>query len=455
MNTCAVILAAGNGTRMCSCRPKIFCEVLFKPLVGWVVQNCKEAGVESLSVICSSEGLEELKSYFGENVGYCLQEQKLGTAHAVMQAEELLRTWQKQDVLILLGDVPFVDCETIKESYAQHKQQKNEATVIAADLEDPFGYGRIDEVEGKVRIVEERDATDTQRAIQRVNSGAMWFETKALLNVLDQIDDNNAGGEYYITTAVNILNRSGYYLAPNEEVILGANTNSQLLALKEVARKRIIEQKNEEGVEFVASDGVVIGPDVEIGKGTLIFPSVTIKGKSKIGKNCVITAGSVIEDSFIGDGCEIKASYITSSQIADGAQIGPFAQLRPGSFIGKRTKIGNFVEIKNSQIEEGAKIPHLSYIGDSVIGTGANIGCGCATANYDGTRKHKTKIGKEAFVGCNSCLVAPVTVGAGAFVAAGSVITKDIEPESFAISRARQVNKIGYMKQKKNSKADE
>lgn len=450
--TCAVVLAAGNGKRMQSGKPKVFCEVLFKPLIGWVLQNCKDANILDICLVCSEDGLFKFKELFGSTIEYVLQDQKLGTAHAVLQAGNFLKTSQSDDVLILLGDVPFLDSKTIEESYIKHKQEDNQATVIAATLDDPFGYGRIDEMDGKVTIVEEKDATDAQRAIRKVNSGAIWFDIKALLGVLEKVDNNNANKEYYITTAVNILKRTGCYVAQDDRIILGANTNQQLFKLNEVARNRIISQKIEQGVEFIVKDGVVISPDVTIGKGTLIFPNVTIKGHCSIGANCIITSGSFIKDSNIGNNCEIKSSYILNSELKNNVRVGPFAQIRPGSSIADYVKIGNFVEVKNSSVDTKTSIAHLTYIGDSNIGARVNFGCGCTTANYDGEKKHRTTVADDAFVGCNVSLIAPVNIGERAFIAAGSVITNDVLADDFAIARAKQITKTKYMQKKKKEK---
>lgn len=442
---CAVILAAGNGRRMQSGKIKIFCEVLFKPIISWVFQNCEEAQIKNTCLVCSEDTIDKLKEFFGNKVNYCIQKEKLGTAHAVQQATNFLRNSSCEDVLILLGDVPFIDKNIINSSYDLHKQKNNEATVIAATLKKPFGYGRIDEIKGKVEIVEECDATDRQRAIKRVNSGAMWFNIEALLDVLDKVGNNNANKEYYITTAVNILKRTSCYVAKDSQIILGANTNEQLLKLNEIAKSRIIKKLSNSGVEFITNDGVIISTDAVIEKGTLIFPNVTIKGKCHIGANCTITSGSFIEESQIGTNCIIKSSYILNSCIGNNVRVGPFSHLRPDNKIYDAAKIGNFVEIKNSNIGEATSIAHLTYIGDGDIGSKVNFGCGCTTANYDGRKKHRTKIGNNAFIGCDTSLIAPIEIGNGAFIAAGSTITESIQADDFAIARAKQVTKPKYM----------
>jgi bifunctional UDP-N-acetylglucosamine pyrophosphorylase/glucosamine-1-phosphate N-acetyltransferase len=450
-DTCAVILAAGDGKRMCLGRVKIFCEVLFKPLICWVFENCKQTGISDICLVCSKDGLGRLKDYFGSGAKYVIQEEKLGSAHAAAQAESFLRSGGKKDVLILLGDVPFVDAKTIADAYVFHESEKNEVTVIAANLENPFGYGRIVDDSGRISIVEEKDATQEQRKISLVNSGAMWFRIEALLSVLDKIDNNNASNEYYITTAVNLLSKSGCYIASASHVILGANTNEQLLHLNEVARGKIIAAHNQNGVEFLSESGVVIGPEVQIGKDTRIFQNVTLKGKCQIGERCVITPGSFIENATIGNDCEIRASYIEDSRIADGVRIGPFAHIRPGCDIGDAVKIGNYVEIKKSVIGNATSIAHLSYVGDCEVGSKVTFGCGSIVVNYDGKNKYKTKVEAGAFVGCNSNLISPVNIGKDSFIAAGSTITDDVGEGDLAIARARQVTKPGYLRQKRGN----
>ncbi|GHV29532.1 bifunctional protein GlmU [Clostridia bacterium] len=448
-DTCAVILAAGNGKRMCLGRVKIFCEVLFKPLICWVFENCRRTGITDICLVCSRDGLDKLKNYFGDDANYVIQEEKLGSAHAVAQAEPFLKSGGKKDVFILLGDAPFVDAKTIEDAYVFHESEKNEVTVIAANLENPFGYGRIVNNSERINIVEEKDATEEQRKINLVNSGAMWFNVEALLSVLSKIDNNNANNEYYITTAVNLLFKSGCHIAGANHVILGANTNEQLFHLNEVARKKIIATHNQNGVEFLSESGVVIDPEVQIGKDTRIFPNVILKGGCKIGERCVITSGSFIENAIVGNDCEIKASYIEDSCTADGVRIGPFAHIRPGCNINDAVKIGNFVEVKNSTIGDSTSIAHLSYVGDCEVGSKVTFGCGSIVVNYDGKNKHKTKVEDGAFVGCNSNLIAPVSIGKDSFIAAGSTITDNVGESDLAIARAKQITKPGYMKRRR------
>jgi bifunctional UDP-N-acetylglucosamine pyrophosphorylase/glucosamine-1-phosphate N-acetyltransferase len=448
-DVCSVILAAGSGRRICSEKPKIFREVLFKPLVNLVFENCKKAKIKEICFVCAGDGLGVLKGYFKEEASYVIQEEKLGTAHATAQAVPFLKASGKKDVLVLLADVPFIDAQTIEDAYFVHKKRENDVTVIAATLQNPFGYGRIEYANDRIKIVEEKDATDTQRAIKQVNSGALWFNVSALLAILERVDNKNASGEYYITTAVNLLTKTGCYLAEDANIILGANTNEQLLTLNEVAKDRVISYHSCNGVEFLSKDGVMIGADVKIGKGTQIFPGVTIKGSCQIGEDCVVTSGTFIEDSNIGDNCQIKSSYIESSVIACGVSVGPFAHIRAGCEIEDGVKVGNYVEVKNSYIGAKTKIAHHNYVGDCSVGFGVNLGCGVVVANYDGEEKHKSKIEDDVFIGCNSNLIAPVTIRRGAFVAAGSTITENIEENGFAIARARQETKPNYKRKRK------
>ncbi len=443
MKQCAVILAAGDGTRMKSARPKVMCEVLEHPMLGWVLDSVAEAGFrpEDVGTVVGN-GARLVREYLSGR-GFSqtfLQEERRGTGHAVMQALPLIE--QSESVLILCGDAPFIDPETIRSSLEMHKKQKNDVTVVSAELENPFGYGRIVRgADGEFSaIVEQKDCTEEQKKIAEINSGVYWFEGKALAKALPKLTTGNASGEYYLTDTVEILRagggKAGVFRAANPDIVRGANSRADLLALNDTARRRVIEKHLDSGVEFVCTDGVVIGKDVRIGRDCRILPNTILRGKTTVGADCVIGPGCLIADCEIGNGVTLNQVQAYSSKVCDGAKAGPFVQLRPGTILHEGVKIGDFVEIKNSEIGENTAVAHLTYIGDSDVGRGVNFGCGCVTANYDGIEKFRTVIGDHAFLGCNTNLIAPVEIGENASTGAGSTITGNVPADSLAVERA-------------------
>lgn len=453
----AVILAAGEGTRMKSKKPKALAQVLFMPMIDWVTGAVRGSGIEDICVI-KGFGAGYLEEHLGDSCETVLQSERLGTGHAVMQASDFIER-NGGDVLVLNGDAPFIDSDTIEKSYALHVEQGNAVTVISAQIDDPTGYGRIiREDDGSVlKIIEQRDANAEELAVKEVNSGAYWFKAEALLASLKSLDIQRKSGvntkkEFYLTDALEEIKknglRAGSYTAQSSDIILGANDRVQLLELNELARRRELEKHMRAGVSIPCTDGVIICPGAEIGADTVIMPNTTVKGDSRIGEGCVIGPSSFVEDSVIGNGVSFNSSVCYSSRILDGADIGPFVRIRPGSVIGARAHVGNFVEVKNSNIGAGTKISHLSYIGDSDLGTDINIGCGCATANYSGNKKSRTVIKDGAFIGCHTCLVAPVSVGENAYTAAGSTITEDVPDNALAVARSRQSVKANWVKVK-------
>ncbi len=444
----ALILAAGNGKRMKSEKPKVLSEVLFKPMICWVRDWCKKAEIDEMCVVISPEG-EQIRGLFDGTTHFAVQQERLGTGHAVMQAKEFLEAHRGGDVLVLNGDAPFIDDETIRGALRLHREQECDVTVVTAEVDDPTGYGRIVRNQKNVAaIVEEADADDATRAIREINSGSFWFKVDFLLEALPKLENDNVQGEYYLPDTVKVAVRDGRrvraYCSPNRDIVLGANDRKGLLKLGEIARMRVLDTLMEQGVDIVCADGVLISPDATVGPDTAIYPGVIIKGKTSIGKGCTITGGSLIDSSVIGDGTLINSSQIYSSRVGDGARIGPFTQLRPDCVVANGAKIGDFVELKNCHIGERTSVAHLSYIGDSDVGARCNFGCGVAVANYDGNRKYRTVIGDDAFVGCNNSLVAPVRIGDNAYTASGSTITEDVPDGALAIARARQVVKPGW-----------
>jgi bifunctional UDP-N-acetylglucosamine pyrophosphorylase/glucosamine-1-phosphate N-acetyltransferase len=425
-------------------------EVLGEPMLEWVIKSCEEADVSDLCIV-KGYNAKVIDDYIGGRHDTVMQEERMGTGHAVMMAREWLQKRLDGNVLILCGDAPFVDSDTIKESLAQHIKTESAVTVITSKLDDPYGYGRIlrsADGKGITGIVEERDATNEQKKICEINSGAYWFRTEQLLYALDKLRPNNSQGEYYLTDSVFILLNAGFradaYISPNPDVVLGANDRKGLLRLNDAARMAIIEKQLDNGVEFLCTDGVSIGRNVKIGVGTRILQGTIIKGDTVIGENCTIGPNCLIENCTVGNGTNLNYVQAYESQIDDNVKIGPFVQIRPGSHIKSGVKIGDFVEVKNSEIGENTAVAHLTYIGDSDVGSRVNFGCGTCIANYDGAEKHRTVIGDGAFIGCNTNLVAPVKVGNYAYTAAGTTVTTDVPDGALAIERGELSFKAEY-----------
>lgn len=457
---CAVILAAGEGTRMKSKKPKVLAEVLFKPMIDWVIDSAKACGMEEENIcVVTGHGREQLEAALPQGVQTVVQTERLGTGHAVMQARDFLRAHGSANVLILGGDAPFMDGETVSMALQYHTRANSAATVISADVTDPTGYGRIvrDGNGDFSGITEEKDATEAQKAIREVNSGAYWFNIQALLVALEKMETNakyrlNAAKEYYLTDAIEILRSMGQrvttFNSRSEDVVLGANDRDQLAHLNEIARQKIIRRHRLAGVSIPFDTGVIIAPDVRIGRDAEILQGTILKGKTEIGEDAVVGPNSVLENCVIGAGATVTQTYGTDVRVGEKTQVGPFARLRPGTQIGADVRVGNFVEVKNSTVGDGTKISHLSYIGDTDVGRNVNVGSGCATVNFTGKEKFRTTIGDHAFIGCDTSLVAPVRVGDRAYTGAGSTITEDVPDDALALGRARQVIKKDWVKVK-------
>lgn len=446
----AIILAGGQGKRMKSDIPKPMFKVLGEPMLEWVIRACEEA---CLSNLCIVKGFmaEYIDEYLNGRYETVLQSERLGTGHAVMQARDFMEKNSEGNTLVLCGDAPFIDSDTIKKSLEMHTSENNSITVITACIDSPHGYGRIVRNKDTNRlnsIVEEKDATDLQREIKEVNSGAYWFKTADLLEYLGELTQNNSQHEYYLTDSVFIAINKGRnvnaYISENENVVLGANDRKGLLELNTVARMSVIEKHLENGVEFTCTDGVVIGRDVKIEAGTEILAGTQLRGNTVIGKDCVIGPNSVLEDCVVEDGVQLNTVQAFKSQIDAGVKIGPWVHIRPGSHIKSGVKIGDFVEIKNSTIGEGTAVAHLTYVGDSDVGKNVNFGCGTVTVNYDGIVKSRCEIGDNCFIGCNTNLIAPVKLGKAVYTAAGTTITKDVPDYALAIDRGTVQIKEGY-----------
>jgi bifunctional UDP-N-acetylglucosamine pyrophosphorylase/glucosamine-1-phosphate N-acetyltransferase len=432
-----LILAAGQGTRMRSQVPKVLHEICGRAMVCWPVQAALEAGAGKVVVVQSPA--MALGEVLGDEVTLAVQPQSNGTGGAVIAASEHID--RGAPVVILSGDVPLVSTEAILDLLAAHQATGAGATIASMVLDDPSGYGRVvrDEHGAFERVVETKsngDASERELIIGEVNSGVYVFDGGALLDVLDLLSSDNAQGELYLPQALDLLRGKGTAIAAHriedQRLVLGVNDLVQLAQVRSLAQQAINERHMRAGVSIIDPASTHIDVDVQIGKDTVIEPSTTIKGTTRIGA-----------------GCTIRHSYMVDCVLEDGVSVGPFAYLRPGTLLREGAKVGTFVEVKNSDIGEGAKLPHLSYIGDADVGELSNLGAGTLTANYDGSRKHRTTIGKRVRGGVDTAFVAPVSVGDDVVTAAGSVITEDVPPGSLALARARQKNIEGYAERRK------
>ncbi|SEB20058.1 bifunctional UDP-N-acetylglucosamine pyrophosphorylase / Glucosamine-1-phosphate N-acetyltransferase [Thalassobacillus cyri] len=455
-NRYAVVLAAGQGTRMKSKLYKVLHPVCGKPMVQHVVDQLNKVDLSELITVVGF-GAEKVQDQLGEDSHYVIQEEQLGTGHAVLQAEDILAD-KEGTTLVVCGDTPLLTGETLQSLIDHHDQEGALATVLTAHAADPTGYGRVirgatGEVE---RIVEHKDANREEREIQEINTGTYCFDNRALFDALQNVSNDNVQGEYYLPDVIEILKNkqekiSAYQTGDFSET-LGVNDRVALAQAEKTMKQRINEQHMRNGVTLIDVDNTYIGPDVKIGQDVIIHPGSVIDGETEIEDDAIIGPHTTIENCRIGAGTVIKQSVAADSNIGNRVQIGPFAHIRPQSDLGDEVKIGNFVEVKKAAFGNKSKASHLSYIGDAEVGSGVNIGCGTITVNYDGANKHLTTIEDDAFVGCNSNLIAPVTVGKGAYVAAGSTINKDVPAEALSIARSRQTNKEGYASKMKNSK---
>ena len=451
MKTTAVILAAGQGTRMKSKLPKVLHKALGKPMVQWVIDCLTQAGVEDKIAVLGHGG-EQVAQVVEQQAAIVYQAEQLGTGHAVMQAVPAL-VEENECVLVICGDTPLLRAQTIQALIEKHQAEGNAVTLLTAYAENPTGYGRIVRDEQQIKaIVEQKDANEEQKLIKEINTGTYCFDQKFLVQYLATLNTNNAQKEYYLTDLIKIANEhqlpvGGFVLADFNES-LGVNNRIQLSQAEAVLRQRKCEEVMLAGVTLIDPTATYIGADVVIGNDTVIYPNVVLEGKTVIGSDNVIGMNCRFVDSVIGDGNDIQSTVITESTVGNGSKIGPMAYLRPGTVLADRVKIGDFVEVKKSQIGEGSKIPHLSYVGDSVVGSGVNIGCGTITCNYDGVHKYQTVIKDGAFIGSNTNLVAPVVVEENAFIGAGSTITKNVPDSALAVTRADLRLKENWRKKK-------
>lgn len=448
MKLMAIVLAAGQGKRMKSKLYKVLHPVCGKPMVGHVLKVVQQAQCER-TVVIVGHGAEAVKAYVGDAAEYAHQEQQLGTGHAVKQAEPLLGQ-EEGTTVILYGDTPLVTSETIAKLQQFHAAKGAAATVLTAVVPDPTGLGRIiRNEEGSIqRIVEQKDCNEEQAAITEINTGMYCFDNLKLFAALQKVTNNNAQGEYYLTDVLEILKNDGEvveaYVAPDYTEGIGVNDRVGLAEAEQLMRTRIVRHHQINGVTVIDPTSAYIEADVTIGADTIVYPGTVLRGRTNIGEDCQIGPNADIKDTDVDDGAIIKHSVISNASVGKNTSVGPFAYVRPDSKIGADCRVGDFVELKNAHLGDGTKVSHLSYVGDARVGKSVNIGCGAITVNYDGYNKEITEIGDRAFIGSNVNLIAPVKVGEGAYIVAGSTITQDVYDNDVAIARQRQVNKTGY-----------
>jgi len=455
-----VILAAGQGTRMKSRMPKVLHRLAGKPLIEHVLETAQTVRPETVTMVVGHEA-ESVRRCVGKrpNVEWVLQEPQLGTAHALQQTEPRLAARQGT-VILLSGDVPMLKAATLQRLVETHQTARAAATVVTAMVERPYGYGRIVRTRGRIaRIVEERDASPAVRKIKEINGGIYAFDLVSLFDALRGIASQNAQGEYYLTDLIAIYRRRKLgvetLLVDNPQEIRGINSRTELAEVSRIVRQTKNEELMAAGVTIIDPATTYIDPDVHVGADTVIHPGVAIEGHSRIGAACEIHSHVRIVDSEIADKAVIQNfCLILGSRIAESASVGPFAHLRPETVVGEGARIGNFVELKKTTLGPGSKANHLAYLGDATIGARVNVGAGTITCNYDGTSKHPTVIEDEAFIGSDSQLIAPVRIGKGAYVGAGSSITEDVPPGALGIARGRQTNVAGWVERKKTQSKD-
>jgi bifunctional UDP-N-acetylglucosamine pyrophosphorylase/glucosamine-1-phosphate N-acetyltransferase len=454
-----VVLAAGQGTRMKSGLPKVLHRISGRPLLEHVLRTAQTIEPETITVVIGHKA-ETVRARFAHwpRVQFAVQEPQLGTAHALQQTESVL-TGRSGTLILLSGDVPLLRAETLRRLVDTHRGAGAAATVVTATVERPYGYGRIVRSKGRIaRIVEERDASPAERRIREINSGIYAFDLSPLFDALRSIAPQNAQGEFYLPDLIAIYRRRKLpvetLLIENSQEIRGINSRTELAEVSRLLRQTKNEELMAAGVTLVDPATTYIEPDVQIGPDTVIHPGVVIEGETRIGSACEIQAHVRISNSTLGDRVTVNNfCLIIGARVADEVSIGPFAHLRPECVLGEKVKVGNFVELKQTTMGAGSKANHLTYLGNATIGANVNIGAGTITCNYDGTRKHQTIIEDGAFIGSDSQIVAPITVGRGAYVGTGTTVREDVPAGGLAVSAGKQRNIEGWVERKKAATA--
>lgn len=445
--TVGVILAAGRGKRMKSDLPKVLHPVGGRAMIEYVIDALKDTGVQRVVVVVGRDS-EDIRQLLGDRVEYAVQEDPLGTGDALRRVQGMVPS--TNDMVVLYGDTPLLTSATLKGLLRRHKETDAAASVVAVHLEDPTGYGRIIRDPGGRfgRIVEEADAGPAEKAVCEVNTGIYCFRTGEVFRALEEVDPANSQGEYYLVDALPLMAgrrlRVEVVISDEVDALKGVNSRAEMAAAEAALKLRVLRRLWDAGVTVVDPAGVYIDSRVSVGQDTVIYPFTVIEGSTVIGRRCRIGPGAHVIESELADDVRLVHSMVESSRLGLGVSVGPYSHLRAGSVLGRGVRVGNFVEIKNSFVGDHSKVPHHSYLGDAGVGRGVNIGAGVITVNYDGREKHRTEIGDNAFIGCNANLVAPVRVGEGGYVAAGSTINRDVPEGALAIARSRQENKSGW-----------
>ncbi len=453
-----VILAAGKGTRMKSRLPKVIHEVCGVPMVELVARALAGAGIQNPIYVIGS-GAELVRERLGPDQRYAIQAEQNGTGHAMKMAMPELAGFQGL-VVVTPGDTPLLDAESVALLLTKARETGAKAVVGTFLVDDPTGYGRMvrDDQDRPIGIVEHKDCSPGQLRINEVNSSIYCFDADLLREGLELLRNDNAQGEYYLTDVISWLASGGHRVEtvcyPDARVFMGVNDRWQLTEAAQILRTRILEMHARGGVTIEDPGTTFIGLDVAIGEDTWIGPGTRITGRTKIGEQCRIGPNSIVNDSVVGHECVVLCSCVDRAEMQEASRCGPFAHLRPRTVLGPRVKIGNFVEVKNAQLGAQAAVSHLSYIGDATVGERTNIGAGTITCNYNGFGKYPTTIGDDTFVGSNSTLIAPVTIGSRSMVAAGSTINRDVPEDALALGRARQEVKEGWVKQWRSQKSE-
>ena len=454
----ALVLAAGKGTRFKSNLIKILHPLLGKPMVSHVLEMLRSLGIEDILVVVGYQKERVIEALQEEGVQFVVQAEQLGTAHAVLAARDKLASFLDRDLLIINGDLPILRAESLQPLIETHFQAGNALTFVTAKMSNPYGFGRVVEVApGKYKVIEEREASPEEKRIKLANVGIYLGRIRDLLEALPQVSNDNSKKEYYLTDLIEILScqdkKVQPFILPESEEIVGVNDRFELAQAIRVLQRRRNREFCEKGVTLLDPDSIWIEMEVEIEPDTVIWPEVILAGRTRIGRECEIESFCLIRDSKLKNKVHVfPSSVIEGSCLDDETHVGPFTHLRPGTHLRRGSRVGNFVEMKKTDFGPGSKALHLSYLGDSKVGQRVNVGAGTITCNYDGLKKYETVIDDEVFVGSGTQLVAPVKVGRGAYIGAGSTITKNVSPEALAVARSRQIEKKGWARRKKRKK---